>query len=117
MATYRMVGGDISGADRDSARDAASPGETSAAVPWPAEPLADWAATKDTFHLYLQIIGKIRLACTPLINHWWNVPQFRSDFLGKASPTHLFWGSPDLATSRGYRVHHSMRIRRLACQQ
>src|SRR3954469_22594162 len=38
--------------------------------------LADWRATKDTLHLYSQIIGKIRLATTPPRNHWWNVPLY-----------------------------------------
>jgi hypothetical protein len=38
--------------------------------------LADWRATKDTLHLYCQIIGKIRLATTPPRNHWWNVPLY-----------------------------------------
>jgi hypothetical protein len=38
--------------------------------------LADWRATKDTLHLYCQVIGKIRLATTPPRNHWWNVPLY-----------------------------------------
>ena len=38
--------------------------------------LADWRATKDTLHLYCQIVGKVRLATTPPRNHWWNVPLY-----------------------------------------
>jgi hypothetical protein len=38
--------------------------------------LADWRPTKDTLHLYCQIIGKVRLATTPPRNHWWNVPLY-----------------------------------------
>jgi hypothetical protein len=38
--------------------------------------LADWRATKDTLHLYSQIVGKVRLATTPPRNHWWNVPLY-----------------------------------------
>jgi len=38
--------------------------------------LADWRPTKDTLHLYCQIVGKIRLASTPPRNHWWNVPLY-----------------------------------------
>jgi hypothetical protein len=38
--------------------------------------LADWRATKDTLHLYTQIVGKIRLATTAPRNHWWNVPLY-----------------------------------------
>jgi hypothetical protein len=38
--------------------------------------LADWRPTKDTLHLYAQILGKIRLATTAPRNHWWNVPLY-----------------------------------------
>ena len=38
--------------------------------------LADWRATKDTLHLYSQIVGKIRLATTAPRNNWWNVPLY-----------------------------------------
>jgi hypothetical protein len=40
--------------------------------------LAEWEATKDTLHLWTQIVGKIRLAQTPLVNHFWNVPLYVS---------------------------------------
>jgi hypothetical protein len=38
--------------------------------------LADWRATKDTLHLYCQIVGKARMATTPPRNHWWHVPLY-----------------------------------------
>jgi hypothetical protein len=38
--------------------------------------LSDWRATKDTLHLYCQVLGKIRLATTAPHNHWWNVPLY-----------------------------------------
>jgi hypothetical protein len=38
--------------------------------------LADWRATKDTLHLYCQIVGKLRMARTPPRNHWWHVPLY-----------------------------------------
>jgi Family of unknown function (DUF5996) len=38
--------------------------------------LSDWRATKDTLHLYSQILGKIRLSTTAPRNHWWNVPLY-----------------------------------------
>jgi hypothetical protein len=38
--------------------------------------LSGWRATKDTLHLYAQIVGKIRLAATAPRNHWWNVPLY-----------------------------------------
>ena len=40
---------------------------------WPALPLDEWRATKDTLHRYLQIVGKLQLAQTPVVNHYWNV--------------------------------------------
>jgi hypothetical protein len=39
---------------------------------WPDLPLAAWSDTCDTLHLWTQIVGKVRIALTPLINHWWN---------------------------------------------
>jgi hypothetical protein len=55
-----------------------TPGTQALAPPLqlPALPLEEWRATKDTLHLYVQIVGKIRLATTPLRNHWWNVPLY-----------------------------------------
>ncbi len=38
--------------------------------------LADWRATKDTLHLYCQVVGKMRLATTPARNHWWNAALY-----------------------------------------
>lgn len=38
---------------------------------WPSLPLADWQETYATVHLWTQIIGKIRLALAPKLNHWW----------------------------------------------
>jgi len=43
---------------------------------WPALPLEEWWETRDTLHRWTQIPGKIRMAFTPLINHWWNVPLY-----------------------------------------
>jgi Family of unknown function (DUF5996) len=41
-------------------------------------PLEAWRPTKNTLHLYLQIVGKIRLTMHPRINHWWHVPLYVS---------------------------------------
>ena len=43
---------------------------------WPALPLNEWAATCQTLHRWTQIVGKIRMTFTPLVNHWWNVPLY-----------------------------------------
>jgi hypothetical protein len=39
---------------------------------WPPLPVADWQDTYETLHLWTQIIGKVRLALAPQINHWWH---------------------------------------------
>lgn len=43
---------------------------------WPPLPLEQWKDTYATLHMWTQIVGKIRLALTPLVNHWWNVPLY-----------------------------------------
>ena len=43
---------------------------------FPAMPLEAWRPTKNTLHLYCQIVGKIRLAMHPRMNHWWHVPLY-----------------------------------------
>ncbi len=45
---------------------------------WPALPLARWAETAATLHMWTQIVGKIRLALMPRMNHWWQVPLYVS---------------------------------------
>jgi Family of unknown function (DUF5996) len=43
---------------------------------WPSLSHADWAGTAETLHLWTQIVGKIRLASTPWLNHSWHVPFY-----------------------------------------
>lgn len=38
---------------------------------WPALRVEDWTPTRDTLHMWTQIVGKVRLAHAPLVNHWW----------------------------------------------
>jgi Family of unknown function (DUF5996) len=45
---------------------------------WPRLRLTDWAETRDTVHMWTQIVGKIRLAHAPLFNHWWQVALYVS---------------------------------------
>ena len=45
---------------------------------WPELPLQAWRETYDTLHRWTQILGKIRLALTPRLNHWWNVTLYVS---------------------------------------
>ena len=39
---------------------------------WPAIPYAEWQSTCSALHLYLQIVGKYRLARSPWVNHSWH---------------------------------------------
>ena len=44
--------------------------------PWPELPLAAWQDTYATLHMWTQIVGKVRLALSPRVNHWWEVPLY-----------------------------------------
>jgi hypothetical protein len=43
---------------------------------WPPLPLAPWIETRDTLHLWLQIVGKVRLRQSPPINHSWHTTLY-----------------------------------------
>ena len=43
---------------------------------WPALPFAEWKETAKTLHMWTQVVGKIRLALTPWINHSWHVTLY-----------------------------------------
>jgi hypothetical protein len=45
---------------------------------WPELEWESWKDTANTLHMWTQIVGKTRLALTPLQNHWWNVPLYVS---------------------------------------
>jgi hypothetical protein len=47
-------------------------------APWPALDFADWADTAATLHMWTQVVGKVRMALTPPVNHWWHVPLYVS---------------------------------------
>ncbi|MGH9584795.1 MAG: DUF5996 family protein, partial [Bryobacteraceae bacterium] len=48
------------------------------AAPWPPLPLEEWRPTCATLHMWTQIVGKVRLALSPHVNHWWEVPLYVS---------------------------------------
>ena len=75
---------------------------------WPRLPVDEWADTRDTLQLWTQMIGKVRLSHSPLMNHWWNVPLYVS---GRGLTTSLMWTSD----GRGFEilfdfVDHLLRI-------
>ena len=43
---------------------------------WPPLEWEQWKDTAETLHMYMQIVGKTRLALTPVQNHWWNIPFY-----------------------------------------
>jgi Family of unknown function (DUF5996) len=43
---------------------------------WPELPLVAWSESVEALHRWTQVVGKIQLALTPLVNHWWNVTFF-----------------------------------------
>src|SRR6202044_991100 len=45
---------------------------------WPDLPWKAWEPTASTLHMWTQIVGKTRLALTPIQNHWWNIPLYLS---------------------------------------
>src|ERR1700688_1631900 len=45
-------------------------------VRWPELPTAAWRETYETLHLWTQVIGKIRLARAPWLNHSWHVALY-----------------------------------------
>lgn len=40
---------------------------------WPSLPYQNWESTRDTLHLWMQIVGKIKLKLNPFLNQWWEV--------------------------------------------
>ncbi|MFJ4961668.1 DUF5996 family protein [Streptomyces sp. NPDC088729] len=43
---------------------------------WPRLAVHDWTETRETLHMWTQIVGKARLAHAPLLNHWWQVTLY-----------------------------------------
>jgi hypothetical protein len=46
--------------------------------PWPELPWREWQPTIATVHMWTQIVGKVRMALAPPLNHWWHVPLYVS---------------------------------------
>jgi Family of unknown function (DUF5996) len=82
--------------------------DTAAETRWPSLPLDEWSDTRDTLQLFTQVVGKVRLSHSPLVNHWWNVPLYVT---GRGLTTSLMW----TAQGRGFEitfdfVDHLLRI-------
>jgi hypothetical protein len=69
-------------------------------------PDLEWSAWKDTaygLHMAAQIVGKTRMALTPLRNHWWNVPLYVSARGLTTSP--MPWRGGVLEIECDFQVH------------
>jgi hypothetical protein len=58
---------------------------------WPDLPLSAWSDTCETLHRWTQVAGKVRLALTPLVNHWWNVTLYVNS-RGLVAPANPYGG-------------------------
>jgi Family of unknown function (DUF5996) len=74
---------------------------------WPELNWPHWQKTADTLHMWTQIVGKTRLALSPLQAHWWNVPLYVSA-LG-LSTSAMPYGSEFLEISFDF-VSHELRF-------
>lgn len=75
---------------------------------WPQLRVADWTDTRDTLHMWTQIVGKIRLAYAPLVNHWWQVTLYVSPRGLTTSAVPHQYGCFDLEFDF---VDHQLRVR------
>ncbi len=73
---------------------------------WPSLPVAEWAPTRDTLQLWTQIVGKVRLASSPLLNHWWNVTLYVT---ARGLTTSMMWTDD----GRGFQIDFDFVTHRL----
>src|SRR3989442_761023 len=71
---------------------------------WPALPLASWKDTCTTLNRWAQMVGKVRLALTPLSNHWWNVALYVSTC--GLTPSPIPYGPLLFEMEFGFIEHH-----------
>ncbi|HVF72053.1 MAG TPA: DUF5996 family protein [Chthoniobacterales bacterium] len=74
---------------------------------WPALPYAEWKGTAKTLHMWTQVVGKIRLALTPWINHSWHVTLYLTARGMTTSP--IYSGNQVLQVDFDF-VDHVLRI-------
>jgi hypothetical protein len=75
---------------------------------WPELPLDAWKDTYATLHMWTQIVGKIRLALSPKINHWWEVPLYVTSLGLTTSPIPYDRGIFEIEFDF---IHHKLLIR------
>jgi hypothetical protein len=75
---------------------------------WPELPFEAWKDTYATLHMWTQIVGKIRLALSPKINHWWEVPLYVTSIGLTTSPIPYDGGIFEIQFDF---IHHQLLIR------
>jgi hypothetical protein len=58
--------------------EAAGAGSATTRGQWPELTLSEWNETREALQLWFQVVGKVRLALEPMLNHWWQVPLYVS---------------------------------------
>ena len=74
---------------------------------WPRLPLEEWHDTYATLHMWMQIVGKVRLALAPMLNHWWQVPLYVTTRGLTSSP--IPYGSDSFEISFDF-LDHQLRL-------
>jgi hypothetical protein len=75
---------------------------------WPELPLEAWKDTYATLHMWTQVVGKIRLALSPKLNHWWEVPLYVTSIGLTTSPIPYEGGIFEIQFDF---IHHQLLIR------
>jgi Family of unknown function (DUF5996) len=75
---------------------------------WPSLPFDDWKDTCATLHLWTQMVGKIRLAQAPMLNHWWQVALYLTSSGLTTSP--IPYGAGTFQIDFDF-VDHALKIR------
>src|ERR1700722_2466014 len=75
---------------------------------WPELPLEAWKDTYATLHMWTQVVGKIRLALSPKLNHWWEVPLYVTAIGLTTSPIPYEGGIFEIQFDF---IHHQLLIR------
>jgi Family of unknown function (DUF5996) len=76
---------------------------------WPPLPVVEWQDTRDTLHMWSQVVGKIRMALAPATNHWWHTTLYVS---ARGLTTSLM----PVGASRGFEVEFDLRDHRLTAE-
>jgi hypothetical protein len=82
--------------------------QTPSSRTWPRLRVQDWTDTRDTLHMWTQIVGKVRLSQAPLVNHWWQVTLYVSPRGLTTSTIPYRSGAFDLEFDF---IEHNLRIR------